>query len=95
MADLFSSVDLERHKEGGGAAIFPPLPPSGLNPLVDGLLIAYHIARGGAEPFENRSTRQLYWKGRCEAANEIRARLHKEVERWEAALSTVTSDTHK
>jgi hypothetical protein len=32
---------------------------------------AYLVARGG-DRFEELGTRQLYWNGRCDAANEIR-----------------------
>ncbi len=38
----------------------------------------YQIARGGDSRFEKHGTRQLYWKGRCDVAAEIRAHFDKE-----------------
>jgi hypothetical protein len=34
---------------------------------------AYQAARGGESRFEKHGTRQLYWKGRSDAATAIRA----------------------
>jgi len=38
----------------------------------DALEEAYLAARGGEDRFEKYGTRQLYWKGRSEAARDIR-----------------------